>query len=89
MSRFELTYKPYGEDSILIEWPAKISPEIIQDITTFDKILRKQQKVIETIVAYNSILVQLRNYLNYSLHYKHHKDFERFTKKDHRSSDHN
>lgn len=80
MTKFQLTYKPYGETSILIEWPSKIDPEIIRDITSFDKVIRKEQKVKETIVAYNSILVQLKNYLNYSRHYKHKKDFEIFTR---------
>ncbi len=81
MSKFNLTYKPFGETSILIEWPSKIDPEIIQDIHSFDKVLKKQQKVKETIIAYNSILVQLSNFQNYSLHYKHRNDFERFSKK--------
>jgi inhibitor of KinA len=81
MVRYEPTYKPYGETSILIEWPSQISPEIIQDITVFNDVLRKQQKVKETIVAYNSILVQISSFQNYSLHYKHRKDFERFTEK--------
>ena len=79
MSKFNLTYKPYGETSILIEWPSKIDPKIIEDITSFDQELSKEQKVTETIVAYNSILVQLRNYYNYSLHYKHRSDFRIFT----------
>ena len=79
MIRFDLTYKPFGETAILIEWPERIDPDIIQDINSFDQVLRKYQKVKETIVAYNSILVKLSSYQNYSLHYKHKNDFDRFT----------
>lgn len=79
MSKYQLTYKPYGETSILIEWPSKIDPDIIKDITLFDEVIRKESKVIETIVAYNSILVHLKNYKNYSENHTSKKYFKLFT----------
>ena len=78
---FELTYKPFGESSILIEWPSRIDPKIIQDITGFEKLVSKQQKVVDTVIAYNSLTVSYKYIHNYSLHYKHRKDFEKTVKK--------
>jgi len=36
LSTFHLTYKPFGNSAILIEWPAKIAEDIIQDIVIFE-----------------------------------------------------
>ena len=80
MSRYHVTYKPFGASAILIEWPSRIDPEIIQDITSFEKVISKQQKVLDTIVAYNSLTVSFRYIHNYSLHYKHRNDYKRTVK---------
>ncbi len=80
MTRYNLTYKPFGESAVLIEWPEKIDPEIIQDITSFEKLISKNQKVTDTVIAYNSLLVQLQHRYNYSDHYKHRNDFQKTVK---------
>ncbi|TVZ59521.1 inhibitor of KinA [Flavobacteriaceae bacterium MAR_2010_105] len=59
MTDFNLTYKPYGERSILVEWPSKIDENILTDILKFkntvDKNYDKQKVQIKS--AYNSILI--------------------------------
>lgn len=77
MSKFNLTYKPYGNFAILIEWPTRIDPEIIEDITSFEKVIAKNQKVIETVIAYNSLTIQYRLRYNYSDDYRHRNDFQK------------
>ena len=54
-----LTYRPFGERAILIEWPAKIAPEIVQDIIRFRaKIMAVTEAGIEDcIIGYNSLTV--------------------------------
>ena len=63
MSGFKLTYKQYGERSILIEWPSRIDKNILTDVIFFkekaEKLLFKE--IIEIKSAYSSILI------NYSL----------------------
>lgn len=81
LTKYTLTYKPFGETSIIIEWPSRIDPEIIQDITSFEKLVSKQQKVIDTVIAYNSLTVSYKHMYNYSMHYRHRKDFERTVNK--------
>ncbi len=61
----------------MIEWPADISEKIIQDIVAFEKKLAKQQEIVDTIIAYNSLTVKYRNLNNYSEHYKYRDAFER------------
>lgn len=59
MKQFELIYKPYGEHSILVEWPAIIDENILQDVLQFKNSLLniyiKEKVYIKS--AYNSILV--------------------------------
>lgn len=81
MVDFDLTYKPYGETSILIEWPSKIDKAIIKDITAFEKLIAKEQKVIATTIAYNSILVNYEFMYNYETYYKHVNDFSNSVKR--------
>ncbi|MDO5972030.1 5-oxoprolinase subunit PxpB [Flavivirga aquimarina] len=56
---YELRYKPYGERSILIEWPAVIDKNILSDIIRFkEKIQNSNIKhLVEIKNAYNSLLV--------------------------------
>jgi inhibitor of KinA len=58
LSAFHLTYKPFGNSAILIEWPAKIAEEIIGDIVTFEKKIIKNSNVLDTVVAYHSLLIK-------------------------------
>lgn len=78
MSEFNLTYKPYGNSAILIEWPARIDSEIIQDIKQFEQRIRKDMYVLDTIIAYNSLLVKYRYQSNYPEKYS---PLTRFPKK--------
>jgi inhibitor of KinA len=59
LSRFEITYKSFGERSILVEWPSRIDKDILSDVIRFKIIL--QNKYIEEKVyiksAYNSLLI--------------------------------
>ncbi|CAH8283278.1 inhibitor of KinA [Mariniflexile fucanivorans] len=56
---FNLTYKPFGERSILVEWPAVIDNEILNDIIQFKKIIeeKKIKSIVELKSAYNSLLI--------------------------------
>lgn len=59
MNQFELTYKPYGEQSILIEWPEKVDENILKDVTNFKN--RLEHSVIKSLIeinsSYNSLLI--------------------------------
>ena len=59
MSEFELQYKPFGERSILIEWPQIISENILKSVLSSKQKLEnfefKQKVYIKS--AYNSILI--------------------------------
>ncbi|MFY0603067.1 MAG: 5-oxoprolinase subunit PxpB [Flavobacteriaceae bacterium] len=81
MKEYNLTYKPFGESAILIEWPSKIDESIIQDIIRFEKIVVKNQKVADTVIAYNSLTVLYKHNYFYSLHYKYRKSLERTVEK--------
>ena len=56
---FSLTYKRFGERSILVEWPSKIETHILLDILRFkEKIANKNiERITELRSAYNSLLV--------------------------------
>ncbi len=77
MKKYNLTYKKFGETAILIEWPTKIDSEIIQDIVSFEKLVAKDQKVIETVIAYNSLMIRYEYMYNYTLHYKYHNSYSK------------
>ncbi|WP_347925725.1 5-oxoprolinase subunit PxpB [Pontimicrobium sp. SW4] len=59
LNEFELKYKPFGERSILIEWPQIISENILESILSYKQKLEnyrfKQKVYIKS--AYNSILI--------------------------------
>lgn len=56
---FKLTYKPFGERAILIEWPAIIDEVVLKDIIRFKQVI--DEKNIESIVemkhTFNSLLI--------------------------------
>ncbi|MEY8848630.1 5-oxoprolinase subunit PxpB [Psychroserpens sp. XS_ASV72] len=56
---FELTYQPYSERSILIEWPQKIDQNILFDILDFKKTLQNSniKQILQINNTYSSILV--------------------------------
>lgn len=59
MSDFQLTYKRFGERSILIEWPAEISENVLYDVISYKKAIINSsiEFIVEVKSAYNSILV--------------------------------
>ncbi|MBE9489303.1 MAG: 5-oxoprolinase subunit PxpB [Bacteroidetes bacterium] len=59
MRDFQLTYKQYGERSILIEWPSRIDKNILVDIIFFKEKLESLlfKETIEVKSAYSSILI--------------------------------
>ncbi len=56
---YQLTYKRFGERSILIEWPSKIDENILHDVLNFKDILvnSKIKSIIEVNNAYCSLLI--------------------------------
>lgn len=54
-----MTYKPYGESAILIEWPQLISKEILQDIRFFvaEIELKNDKDILELNFIYCSLLI--------------------------------
>lgn len=59
MTAFTLTYKPYGEQSILIEWPHEINEKVLTDVLKFKNSIKSSdiKEIVEVKSAYNSILV--------------------------------
>ncbi len=59
MNTFQLKYKPYGERSILVEWPSEINVIILNDVLIFKNTLKNLyvESKIEIKSAYNSLLV--------------------------------
>lgn len=53
----QLTYKPFGETAILIEWPAQINHEILEDIVAYKTEITRLIKLKDVIVGYNSLLL--------------------------------
>ena len=69
MGDFKLTYKPFGERSILIEWPHNIDAIILKDIISFKQIIENNlhKGIVELNQAYNSILIIYKNVItNYN-----------------------
>ena len=59
MNDFKLTYKQFGERSILVEWPSKIDENILENIIFFKEKLENSmlKELIQIKLAYNSILI--------------------------------
>ena len=56
---FELTYKPFGERAILVEWPSVIDKNILKDIILFKEKINKNniKQILDLKSAYNSLLI--------------------------------
>ena len=56
---YELTYKPYGNHVVLIEWPQKIDENILNDILQFKNLLLENsiKQIVDIINAYNSLTI--------------------------------
>ena len=59
LKKFNLKYKPYGENGILIEWPKIISKNILDNISLFvTKLeLEKPKFIQEFNYVYSSLLI--------------------------------
>jgi inhibitor of KinA len=59
MAKYYLTYKSYGQNALLIEWPEKIDLDILEEIILFQKIIETQleKDIIEFIPAFNSLTI--------------------------------
>ncbi|ULC58474.1 5-oxoprolinase subunit PxpB [Flaviramulus sp. BrNp1-15] len=56
---FKLTYKPYGERAILVEWTQVIDGDILKDIINFKQKIKNShiKSLVELKSAYNSLLI--------------------------------
>lgn len=66
---FDLNYKPFGSNAILIEWEEKICPDVLEDIIGFKlKIEANREFPIQDVInCYNSLTVVYSfNYVNFS-----------------------
>ncbi|MGJ5642619.1 5-oxoprolinase subunit PxpB [Formosa sp. S-31] len=56
---FSLTYKNFGDQAVLVEWPAVISEAVLEDIVRFKSVIAQEkiEGILELRLAYNSILV--------------------------------
>lgn len=63
---YKLAYKPFGERSVLIEWPPLIGEKILADILHLkNKIQNSEIKdIVEIRVAYHSLLIVYKNNLS-------------------------
>lgn len=55
---YKILIRPFGESAILVEWPAEVSEDILQDILTFYHYLKKNCLTgadWEMVCAYNSL----------------------------------
>ncbi|MDQ3394773.1 MAG: 5-oxoprolinase subunit PxpB [Bacteroidota bacterium] len=57
MGNYNLKYKPYGEKTLLIEWPSQIDECILYDIINLQKIVESNLAgiVVESVPAYQSL----------------------------------
>ncbi|WP_242084960.1 5-oxoprolinase subunit PxpB [Aestuariivivens sediminis] len=64
--RYQLSYKQFGERSILIEWPALIDEKLLHDVLYFKQKIEKHYRdsTVHITHAYSSILVNYE-YLNF------------------------
>ncbi len=65
----KITYKPYGNKAILIEWPSIISKEILKDILLFKSKIEKENNFFleDLIVGYASLtLTYKKEFINFS-----------------------
>ncbi|NMH88802.1 5-oxoprolinase subunit PxpB [Flavivirga algicola] len=60
---YKLTYKPFGERSVLVEWPAIIDEKILSDINLFKEKIKNFsiKDIVEVKSAFNSLLIIYKN----------------------------
>lgn len=67
LSKYNLTYKPFGPSAILIEWPAQIDEDIIRNIAAFERSIQKKENISDTIIAYNSLTICYNREVNFDI----------------------
>lgn len=57
---YNLTYKPFGEQAILIEWPSRIDLKISKDIIAFQHTIQQLQhaNIADSIIGYNTLTLK-------------------------------
>lgn len=65
MAEMKIQYFPYSKKAILLEWPAEVKPDILQDILKFKDVIAKQLKPLEIISSYNAILLEFENDIDF------------------------
>ena len=63
MSDHPISFKPFGEKAILIEWPARVDEAILYDILVFTEYLKQEcldTQLWEFVPAYNSLTLICR-----------------------------
>lgn len=62
---YKLTYKPFGERAILIEWPNDIDTQILKNVINFKDLIEQNsiKQILELKTAYNSLLIIYNRYL--------------------------
>lgn len=64
-----LSYKPFGEQAILIEWPQYISDQILEDLLRFKEGIQKEKShfIADYIIGYHSLTLKYKTpILNYT-----------------------
>lgn len=60
----KLTYKPFGEKVVLIEWEARIAQEVLNDILLFKKkIIQDQLDLSDMVIGYNSLTLIFKHHI--------------------------
>ena len=59
MAKYHLTYKPFGDSAVLIEWPQLISTKILHDIRQFVVEIENNniEGILEVSFVYTSLLI--------------------------------
>ena len=67
MNDYQLTYRPFGAQAMLIEWPQKIEPSILNDIQAFKRTIASSlcQELEESVPAYASLTLFFKQSYNY------------------------
>ena len=63
MANSKITYKPFGEKAILIEWPKRISHKYLDEILDYKKKLETSNRttILDIVVAYHSINIKYKD----------------------------
>lgn len=73
MKNYQLTYRQFGANALLIEWPQKIDPNILCDIQAFMGIIgsRLSNELEDSVSAYASLTLFFKQNYNYSMVIEH------------------